>query len=898
MFGCAVGCIVSIGIHLVWHDRIFEAAIQKKWTEAPAQKLFEGLSAYRLEWSALAVVLAVSVVFWTITAGWRYLRAWWAGITSFTFNIAVILTTATLTMPSRTMSRLLMACFVLLVNVGLELWRSAAGKKRIPHDMPSLDIPKTQLATGLTDSWQFSSSDDPITRWDQDIVGRTAVVELLAEHIYVNRTPIVALNGGLGDGKSSVLNLLRRSLKHNAITVSFSAWLPGSDETFAYDLFRDIATECKRWMYVPQLRKQAVGYARKLSGSVSYLSSLKEFLPPQQSQQDEINEVRETLARIPLPIVVLLDEVDRMQREELLLLLKVLRGAASIPNVTFVCAFSEEEIKKQLGSGGSSLSYGYLEKFFPVKVHLAPPNPDVVGKLLQNEILTAAKEQNWFLAVDEKKFAELFTDLWQESLSRICTNLRKAGLLLNDFFASARTIGKEVNILDLIGIEAIRRFEPELYQMIRNNGVYLTYGNESWTKGSYLSDRRKEQEGAGFFNDLEEQISKANDQKAMRVILKMLFPLYGEMGKSSMSIHSFLRSTNEELAEAQKRICDSTYFGIFIRGAVPEEMYSEVELSRFLVRLNTAKNKADYAQIFSEELNAIPAKHAKREDFLWRIGRAMEDRIHESAAEALAYAAADHAADYAYDLVNIGEAARALNIVFEAAQKLSSTSKAQVILNEAMRRAADDTFARRLLEYTEDSDRNKVLTNFKNIDPKQVRLAFINRMRERYGRDNASNVDISKGDWWAFRWWFDNSEEDARIEKDFWRKFIGASRKKLAQALNFAFPVGFTWSEDPRPIMDKILPLDDVRKLIVELGPEQLDKVEEAGLKRFSEMLDGNWYDIRSNSSAPNFVPTSKPRVLSAIAMESRPKWLCLRKNASDKGSPVILITVCAAASV
>jgi hypothetical protein len=844
VFGCVVGCILGIGIHLVWHDRIFEAAIQKRWAEAPAQKLFEGFSAYRLELSALAVVLAVSVGSWIIAAGWGYLRAWWTGITSFTFNIAVILTAAILVMPNRTMSRSLTACFVLLSNVGLELWRSVAGKKRFQHNMPKLDIPKTQLATGLTNSWQFSSSDDPITRWDQDIIGRTAVVELLAEHIYVNRTPIVALNGGLGDGKSSVLNLLRRSLKHNAITVSFSAWLPGSDETFAYDLFRDIATECKRWMYVPQLRKQALGYARKLSGSVSYLSSLKEFLPPQQSQQDEINEVRETLARIPLPIVVLLDEVDRMQREELLVLLKVLRGAASIPNVTFVCAFSEEEIKKQLGSGGASLSYGYLEKFFPVKVHLAPPNPDVVGKLLQDEILTAAKEQNWFLAVDEKKFSELFTDLWQESLSRICTNLRKAGLLLNDFIASARTIGREVNILDLIGIEAIRRFEPELYQIIRNNGVYLTYGNESWTKGPYLSDRRKEQEGAGFFSELEEQISKANDQKAMRVILKLLFPLYVEKG--GMSITSFSRPTNNEIAEAQKRICDSTYFGIFVRGAVPEEMYSEVELSRFLGRLNTAKNKSDYGQIFSEELDGIPAKHAKREDFLWRVGRAMEDRIHESAAEALAYAAADHAADYAYDLLNIGEAARALNIVFEAAQKLSSTSKAQVILIEAVRRAADDTFARRLLEYTEASDRNKVLTNFKNIDPKQVRLAFINRMRERYGKDaDGSKADISKGDWWAFRWWFDNSEEDAQIEKDFWRKFIGASRKKLAQALNFAFPVGFTWSEDPRPIMDKILPLDDVCKLIVELGPEQLDEVEEAAIKRFSEMLEGKWYDIR-----------------------------------------------------
>ncbi len=307
-----------------------------------------------------------------------------------------------------------------------------------------------------------------------------------------------------------------------------------------------------------------------------------------------------------------------------------------------------------------------------------------------------------------------------------------------------------------------------------------------------------------------------------------------------------LRPTNGEIAETEKRICNADYFAIFVRAAIPEEMYSETELSRIISHLNASRTEAECERIFSDELNGIPAKHAKREDFLWKIGRAIETRINELSAEALAYAAADHATDYAYDLMNIGEAARALNIVFESAQKISATSKAQTILLEAMKRATDDTFARRLLEYTEGKDRNKVLTNFKNIDAVQVRLAFMDRMRARYGNAaDASKVDVSRGDWWAFRWWADNSTDDADAEKDFWRRFIGSSRKKLAQALNFAFPTGFTWSEDPRSIMEKILPLDDVRKWILELGQEELDAVEMAGITRFLEMLDGKWLDIR-----------------------------------------------------
>jgi len=66
-------------------------------------------------------------------------------------------------------------------------------------------------------------------------------------------------------------------------------------------------------------------------------------------------------------ILVLLDEIDRMHKEELVVLLKILRGASSIPNVTFVCAFSEEEITKELDNK-TGLSYGYMEKFSPFQL--------------------------------------------------------------------------------------------------------------------------------------------------------------------------------------------------------------------------------------------------------------------------------------------------------------------------------------------------------------------------------------------------------------------------------------------------------------------------------------------------------------------------------------------------
>ena len=220
----------------------------------------------------------------------------------------------------------------------------------------------------------------------------------------------------------------------------------------------------------------------------------------------------------------------------------------------------------------------------------------------------------------------------------------------------------------------------------------------------------------------------------------------------------------------------------------------------------------------------------------------MEQQSSEVTAERLAYAAAARAADYAYDLMNIGEAARAINIVFIAAQKLSRTSAAQRVLEGAMEHATDDTFAKRLLEYTQNRDRNKILTDFANVDPDRLKRAYIDRMIRRYGPSaDINQVDITKGDWLAFRFWTDNSDADRAIEQEFWHRFTRASQKRLAQAINFLYPNGTVWSDDPRPIIDKMFPITEITELLKVLPPEDLDSVETKAIERFQVLLGGKY---------------------------------------------------------
>jgi hypothetical protein len=82
---------MAVGIHLLWRDSVFIPMLRRKWAAFPAQGMFDGLSAYKVELQTLCVVITVAVGVPVVSAVWRYLRAWWAGIVSLTaFFVALV----------------------------------------------------------------------------------------------------------------------------------------------------------------------------------------------------------------------------------------------------------------------------------------------------------------------------------------------------------------------------------------------------------------------------------------------------------------------------------------------------------------------------------------------------------------------------------------------------------------------------------------------------------------------------------------------------------------------------------------------------------------------------------------------------------------------------------------
>jgi hypothetical protein len=97
--GIVLGSIVAAVTHLFIRDSVFIPTIQSKWRSFGIAHAFNGFHAYAPEMYVTLIGLVAVAVIPLVPYTRRFLRAWWAGITSLTTLVSAALV-ATIILPS------------------------------------------------------------------------------------------------------------------------------------------------------------------------------------------------------------------------------------------------------------------------------------------------------------------------------------------------------------------------------------------------------------------------------------------------------------------------------------------------------------------------------------------------------------------------------------------------------------------------------------------------------------------------------------------------------------------------------------------------------------------------------------------------------------------------------
>src|SRR6266436_2056860 len=204
--------------------------------------------------------------------------------------------------------------------------------------------------------------DLPVPENGEDLLGRRPFVELLVSRILLEKPSVIAVTAPYGDGKTSFLNLVvgeirKTQPKDLPIIVKFSPWLASDSNALVLSLLNSIVSEINKSYFVPGLRRDAIEYASILLKVIPKLDSLKGILS-EPSQEDRIHGLTTRISATARRILVVLDDLDRMEAKELETVFKLLRGSEAFVNFTFLCSFDRTELVRILAATRSNQDAG------------------------------------------------------------------------------------------------------------------------------------------------------------------------------------------------------------------------------------------------------------------------------------------------------------------------------------------------------------------------------------------------------------------------------------------------------------------------------------------------------------------------------------------------------------
>lgn len=540
--------------------------------------------------------------------------------------------------------------------------------------------------------------DLPVPEDGEDLLGRRELVESVVSTILLEAPAIVAVTGRYGDGKTSFLNLaigeLNKSEEIKApIIVKFSPWLAADSNALVLSLLNSIVAEIKHKLVVPGLSGDATRYARTLLSAVPRMERLKDLLadPSQEERIDAlVNRVRSVRRRL----LVVLDDLDRMEAKELETVLKVLRGSDKLANITFLCAFDKAEVGKILKVTRPDQDTPlFIEKFFPLEFRL----PEIDAAQLQSlfsQRIDRILEHN---ALPQAGLSKTLEKIWQGGAGLYFQNLRKIKLFFNRIGRSLDRIADEVNIEDFLRLELIRDIEPNLYEQIFRNPEHFwnrNYAFEVRFKTSEPLDEDKAKKWHAEFYKNELEASVPVQRQYVFQLLEDLFPQFALYRRGSITTQTI----SPVEAEKEKRIFHPRCFPQYFTLKTPSELFPRREFDAFLS--SARKMGADDAVVaFNKKVRSLAEEDFKRWHFMHLLENDFES-ISVDAQRGLCRGMAQNSARWQADAF---ELLIAISCTRETLTRIADSAGRKELLRSIVRESASDLYTLLLIRRIEHS---------------------------------------------------------------------------------------------------------------------------------------------------------------------------------------------------
>ena len=465
-------------------------------------------------------------------------------------------------------------------------------------------------------------ADKPISKAPEDALDRRSFAYAVADRLVAwphSENLIAAIFGDWGSGKSSVKNLLVEYIEAKKAAnrelriqiTQFEPWqFSGTDQLTNY-FFNSLAESIadlpvvsksksakRKKLSARRMRKYGMmvgagasalsvlssspslglaalggfGAAANISDAVGkLLCKAGEALEEPRSLEELKTDLKNDFDKLAFKHIVVVDDVDRLTPEEICLLFRIIKANSDFPNVIFLILAQRRAVTKALDGITHDEGGAFLEKIVQIPFDLPAPSLNQIAEFwlikVDSILLPLHSGQVW----DKDRLVPY----WRQSLRFYFKNLRDCYRFLNALSFTAAifqgSMAFEVNDVDLIVVEAIRVFEPRVYELISASKSILI--GEMW----FNPDRSEEVSAAKLL--LDKIAALSNHEVATRAAITSLFPVVDQLSRG----HTSYAWYEERLWKREKRVCDPLCFERYFRLLVPPNQVPESEIAELTV---------------------------------------------------------------------------------------------------------------------------------------------------------------------------------------------------------------------------------------------------------------------------------------------------------------------------
>lgn len=269
------------------------------------------------------------------------------------------------------------------------------------------------------------------------------------------------------------MNLARTYLEEAGTTVlDFNPWMFSGTEQLVDAFFNEISAQLKLRPGLDEIGKSLEEHGETFS-ALAWLPVVGPWIERGKAATNVLSKilqrrkeglagrrakVEKALAALKTRLVVVVDDIDRLNTSEIRDIFKLVRLTANFPNIVYLLAFDRDRVEQALAEQGIP-GRDYLEKILQVGLDI----PVVPVNVLTTQVLHAIDRA--LSDIDNKgPFDEgTWPDIFMEVIRPLIRNMRDVRRYAAAIHGAVQALEGRVALTDVLALEAIRVFLPDMF---------------------------------------------------------------------------------------------------------------------------------------------------------------------------------------------------------------------------------------------------------------------------------------------------------------------------------------------------------------------------------------------------------------------------------------------------